>query len=191
MALDPEARFRVYASIMTAPTTTALRIGDLASQTGVTVETLRYYETRGLLRPAGRRTSGYREYPPDATRVVRFIKRAQALGFSLAEVNELVRLREAAWAGDGTMRLRNAAAAKLDDIEHRLRDLHALRDELGAILAACDATCADSSNPTPSPAECPLVEALDEMEEPPKLGRRSSKSEKSPAKSPRLTRRTR
>ena len=68
-------------------------ISEAAEQAGVNVQTLRYYERRGLLPKPPRQTSGYREFPDDAVRVVRFIKRAQELGFSLNEVEELLRLR--------------------------------------------------------------------------------------------------
>jgi len=71
----------------------AIRIGEVAARAGVNVQTLRYYERRGLLKPPARRPSGYREYSPDAVRVVRFIKRAQQLGFTLDETGELLRLR--------------------------------------------------------------------------------------------------
>src|SRR5262249_493433 len=71
----------------------AMRIGTAAEQAGVNVQTLRYYERRGLLPRPPRRESGYREFPDEAVGVVRFIKRAQDLGFSLEEVEELLKLR--------------------------------------------------------------------------------------------------
>ncbi|HUF69889.1 MAG TPA: MerR family transcriptional regulator [Longimicrobiales bacterium] len=156
-----------------------LRIGDVAARAAVTVETLRYYERRGLVRPARRLRSGYREYTADAVGVVRFIKRAQSLGFTLAEVEELVRLRERAWSGDATHLLRDAVVAKTEDIERRMRELRALADELGDMVAACDAACpeepadaecdtlAAARNRVPASTrlanalDCPLVEALD------------------------------
>ncbi|MBL8980596.1 MAG: MerR family transcriptional regulator [Gemmatimonadetes bacterium] len=142
-----------------------LRIGDLAARTDVTVETLRYYEKRGLLPAPGRRVSGYREYPEATVLLVRFIKRAQSLGFTLAEVEELVRLRARAWMGDAPHRLREATVAKVRDIDERLRQLRALRSELTALVAECDAACEDR---TPlgadDPRECPLVDALDTTE---------------------------
>jgi MerR family transcriptional regulator, copper efflux regulator len=152
----------------------ALRIGDVAGQTGVTVETLRYYEQRGLLRPMGRGRSGYREFPADSVRVVRFIKRAQALGFSLAEIEELVRLRERAWTGDAPRQLRQAAVAKVRDINRRVRELRALGRELTELIAACDvAGCVvdevtsgnaireTSRSVAAGALPCPLVEAFD------------------------------
>ena len=154
-----------------------LSIGDLASQTGVTVEALRYYEQRGLVRPMGRRGGGYREYGAGTVRLVRFIRRSQSLGFTLAEVQELVRLRERAWAGDAPLQLRDAAITKVEDIDRRMRELGALRDALAELVAACDEACAaDSLRPAPgapddccgpgaAPAgaslHCPLIEAFD------------------------------
>src|SRR5688500_14176340 len=147
-----------------------LRIGDVAAQTGVTVETLRYYEQRGLLPPAQRRSSGYRVYDAAAVRVVRFIKRAQALGFSLAEIEELVQLRERAWTGDAPRQLRDAAEAKVRDINRRVRELRALGRELQELLAACDAGCTSgepgraamrSAADADTAPSCPLVDAFD------------------------------
>jgi DNA-binding transcriptional MerR regulator len=166
----------VYSTLMTTPETTtqqARRIGDVAAQTGVTVEALRYYERRGLLRPIGRRTGGYREFPADAVHVVRFIKRAQSLGFSLGEVEELVHLRERAWTGDAPRQLRDAAVTKVRDIDRRVRELRSLRRELAALIAACDSDCPvgdetasnatglSSENQTTDAFPCPLVEAFD------------------------------
>jgi len=70
-----------------------LRTGEVAAQAGVNVQTLRYYERRGLLKEPARRASGYREYPPDSIGLIRFIKRAQELGFTLTEIEDPLRLR--------------------------------------------------------------------------------------------------
>lgn len=138
-----------------------IRIGDLASQTGVTVEALRYYEQRGLVTPSGRRASGYREYPADTVALVRFIKRAQALGFSLAEVEELVRLRQRAWSGDAPWQLREAAVAKIEDIDRRVAELSALKGALSSLVTACDEACAPETTQSCNPLPCPLIEAFD------------------------------
>jgi DNA-binding transcriptional MerR regulator len=138
-----------------------IRIGDLASKTGVSVEALRYYEQRGLVTPSGRRASGYREYPADTVRLVRFIKRAQALGFSLAEVEELVRLRQGAWSGDAPWQLREAAVAKVQDIDRRMAALGALKGALTSLVKACDDACPVDSMKAGDPLPCPLIEAFD------------------------------
>jgi DNA-binding transcriptional MerR regulator len=134
-----------------------LRIGDLAARAGVSVDALRYYERRGLLRPTGRGASGYREYPPEAAALVRFIKRAQALGFTLAEVEELVRLRADARRPAAALAARDVAAAKVRDIDDRVRQLLALRGALAGLVEACEATCGpDGPRTTPAaPSSAP------------------------------------
>ena len=104
-----------------------LRIGEVAARAGVNVQTLRFYERRGLLQEPPRRPSGYREYPPESVRLIRFVKRAQQLGFSLDEVHELLQLRMG----------RRAACA---DVKH------AAEEKLDAVpLQRCRARCCDES----------------------------------------------
>ena len=146
-------------AITTARSAT-LRIGDLAARTGVSVDALRYYERRGLLRPTGRRVSGYREYPPEAAALVRFIKRAQALGFTLAEVEELVRLRADARRPAAALAARHVAAAKVRDIDDRVRQLLALRGALAGLVEACETTCGPDG--PADDASCPIIGALDD-----------------------------
>jgi DNA-binding transcriptional MerR regulator len=137
-----------------------LHIGDLAARAGVSADTLRYYERRGLLQPSGRRASGYREYPPEAEDVVRFIKHAQALGFTLAEVEELLPLREGSVRREVGLEVRDVAMAKIADIDDKLRLLAALRDTLVDLVAECDETCgADAASD--ETAGCPIIAALD------------------------------
>lgn len=92
-----------------------MRIGDVATRAGVNTQTLRYYERRGILGGPKRSASGYREYPTDTVRLVRFIKRAQELGFTLTEIEELITLRQTTPKRRG--KVRELAAAKM--IEHR------------------------------------------------------------------------
>ena len=140
-----------------------LQIGELARRAQVSVETIRFYEARGLISPSSRRASGYREFSHEVVSQVRFIGRAQALGFSLTEINELASLRQRSWSGDATAQLRTAVASKLDGIDARLRELRALRKELAEMVAACDVACPVDDGPKPGfdVAECPLVEALE------------------------------
>jgi len=112
----------------------AHRIGDVARAAGVNVETLRYYERRGLLRPS-RALNGYRSYDAEAARRVRFIRRAQAPGFSLNEIDELLALR--ARPGKSCADVRRRAEAKIADIEHKLRALRAMRKALGRLVEQC------------------------------------------------------
>ena len=177
------------------PAEPLLRIGDVAEQSGVSVDALRFYEKRGLLKPASRRASGYREYTPDAVRLVRFIRRAQDLGFTLAEVAELVRLRERAWKGNGPSSLRKAADAKVVDIDRRVRELRAMRGALARLINACDVACGIDGTasagcaaddccvaPTGGVLDCPLIEALEaEDAAAPRPGRRGKQARRTPA----------
>lgn len=132
-----------------------LRTGEVAAQAGVNVQTLRYYERRGLLEEPARRASGYREYSPDAVQLIRFIKRAQELGFTLTEVEDLLRLR-----GDqekACSEVRTAAEAKIEDIEQKLRHLRAMKRALVVLVASCATEG--------SPRHCPILEALDDGRE--------------------------
>ena len=187
--------------------TPALRIGDVAAAAGVSVDALRFYERRGLLKPAARRASGYREYTSEAVGLVRFIRRAQSLGFSLAEVEDLVRLRERAWAGRAPEQLRDAAVAKVKEIDRRLRELRTLRDALGRLVTACDNACAGTPERTSArsiqPLDCPLLEAFEDDAAcaddgaavvprllPPMPGRTVRKVKRSPADTSSRSRRT-
>lgn len=153
-----------------------LRIGELAALTSVSVETIRYYEARGLISTSSRRASGYREFSRDVVNQVHFIGRAQSLGFSLAEVKELALLRKRTWSGDAPAQLRAAVVSKLKALDERLRELRSLRKELAVLVAACDASCqaapeqkrSDGSLTRRSDsAECSLVDALENDGKPP------------------------
>ena len=121
-----------------------MRIGDLARQTGLSTQTLRYYERRGIIVPTGRTASGYREYSPDAVTIVRFVQWLKALGFTLREVREycsvlIQRDRRAPT-------LRSGVAAKAAEIERKIRELTLIRYKLQEI-----AECVCRSG------ECPLI----------------------------------
>jgi Cu(I)-responsive transcriptional regulator len=126
-------------------------ITQTAREAGVNTQTLRYYERRGLLPKPSRRGSGYREYTGDAVRLVRFIKRAQELGFSLDEVEALVRLRGVR-RGD-KHRVRAIAERKIADIERKIAQLQSMRAALQRLVDSCRGSGA---------AECPIIEALNQ-----------------------------
>jgi len=128
-----------------------MKIGDVAERGGVNLQTIRYYERERLLPEPPRLASGYRMFPESAVRRVRFIKRAQELGFSLAEIRELLSLRENADAGAQDMRQR--AKAKVADINEKIRTLRAMKDALNALAESCPG-CGPLS-------ECPILDALD------------------------------
>ena len=129
----------------------SLKIGEVAQRGGVSLQTIRYYEREGLLAKPPRLASGYRLFPDTAVRRVRFIKRAQELGFSLAEIRELLSLRENAAAGAQDMRER--ARAKVADIEQKIRRLRAMKNALKALAESCPG-CGPLS-------DCPILEALE------------------------------
>ncbi len=120
---------------------TELRTGQVAHAAGVNTETLRYYERRGLLAEPGRSPGGHRLYPAEAVTVLRVIKAAQRLGFTLDEVADLLevgRHRHRPTRKDAGLQER--AEAKLAEVEERIADLVTIRDDL---RAAVDAGCAD------------------------------------------------
>lgn len=117
--------------------TAGLRTGQLAAATGVNVQTLRYYERRGLLAEPERTLGGHRLYPPDSVTRLRVIKVAQRLGFTLDEVADL--LDVGAHRHGGRTGLRSRAAVKLSEVEQRIADLCVIATTLqNAINAGCD-----------------------------------------------------
>lgn len=128
--------------------------GGVARAGGVNSETVRYYEQRGLLPGAQRLPSGYRAFPPDAGRRIRFIKRAQELGFSLKEIKELLSLRAAPRARCEDVRSR--AEAKIGEIEDKIRALRSMRRSLEKLVNECAGEAPAS--------ECPILDSLDAEE---------------------------
>jgi len=126
----------------------ALTIGRVAKLAGVNVETIRYYQRRGLLAEPNKPHMGYRRYPADIVKHIRFIKRAQALGFTLEEIAELLRLEEARACAES----RALAAHKMRLIDRKLTDLAAMRKALAGLVRLCDMK---------QPAKgCPIIEVL-------------------------------
>lgn len=114
----------------------ATTISKAAQAAGVGVETIRFYERKGLIeQPPKPRDGGYRVYPDDTVRRVRFIRRAQELGFSLREVADLLSLRMASQADAGDIQRR--AMAKLQDVDEKIERLQHIRQELTELLARC------------------------------------------------------
>jgi DNA-binding transcriptional MerR regulator len=101
-------------------------IAEAAKSAGVNPQTLRYYERRGLLKPAGRGRSGYREYSADDVRMLRFVKRAQELGLSLTDVQALLKLRRTPAARRQSVR--KVAEVRLADLDRRIADLTRMRE---------------------------------------------------------------
>ena len=132
----------------------ALKVGQVAQHAAVNLQTIRYYEREGLLPEPPRLSSGYRLYTDSMVRRVRFIKRAQEIGFSLAEIRELLSLR-----GDGRPErneVRAIAQAKIADIEDKMRTLKAMKAILNRLTERCSG-CGPAS-------ECQILESIDSEE---------------------------
>jgi len=127
-----------------------LTIGRVAKLAGVNVETVRYYQRRGLLAEPDKPHMGYRRYPADIVKHIRFIKRAQALGFTLEEIAELIRLEEARACAE----TRALAAHKMQLIDRKLTGLAAMRKTLARLVQQCDRK---------QPAKgCPIIQVLEQ-----------------------------
>lgn len=115
-----------------------MQIGEMADATGLSRDTLRFYEKRGLLR-ARRSANGYRDYPPEAVDWLRYLRLAQSLGFTLAEIEADLPLLAAPDASAGQLRV--ALERKLADIDQRIDGLQSLRGELARRLGQDMASC--------------------------------------------------
>ena len=131
-----------------------LTTSEVAKQGGVNLETVRYYERRGLLPKPPRTATGYRAFEPDAVRRLRFIRQAQALGFSLHEIKELLALRVK--AGVSSADVRRRAEAKLVDIDEKLKTLRAMKKVLTRFTESCS-----GGGPI---SRCPILAALEREE---------------------------
>ena len=131
-------------SVTNAPTKKAyIRAGELAGAAGVSTDTLRHYERKGVLGAPRRSANGYREYPPEALARVTLVRRALAFGFTLDELARVLRSRER--GGTPCREVRALAAEKLADVEARLAELLELRGELRAILGEWDSRLAGAT----------------------------------------------
>lgn len=131
---------------------TGLRTGQVAAEAGVNIQTLRYYERRGLLPEPERTLGGHRLYPSETVTTLRVIKAAQHLGFTL---NEIASLLEDNWRRHGherDPRLQERTAAKLREVEAKIADLEVIQE---ALRAAQDAGCEDLTTCLTNP-DCPL-----------------------------------
>ena len=123
-------------------------IGTLARNAGVNVETVRYYQRRGLLTEPARPLGGVRHYGEDALRRIEFIRQCQTLGFSLDEVGELLSLDDGRHCAEAS----SLAAHKLEDVRARLARLRRIERMLGQLLAQC--------HRSRGLLRCPLIDAL-------------------------------
>jgi MerR family mercuric resistance operon transcriptional regulator len=128
-----------------------ITIGKLAKRVDLNIETIRYYERRGLIPKPRRRESGYREYSDETTKRILFIKHAKDLGFSLKEINELLSLKLD--PGTSCSDVRKKAEIKIEDIEGKIKTLRKMKKALLKLTKSCS-----GSGPV---SECPILEALE------------------------------
>ncbi|MFZ6720861.1 MerR family transcriptional regulator [Undibacterium sp. Ji49W] len=122
-------------------------IGQLAKAAGVGVETVRYYQRRNLL-PVPEVATGFRTYPANLAERIRFIKRAQELGFSLDEIANLLMLED----GNDRQAIRDVAQERLTQVQAKLADLHRMEDMLTGLIQQCASS--------DQQAQCPIIQAL-------------------------------
>ncbi len=127
--VNPHASYCKHSSIQEGQ---VMLIGEVARRSGVSAKTLRYYEDIGVLDPAGRSTSGYRHYDDDVLERLAFIRSSQALGLTLGEIRSVVAMRDKGEAP--CSHVLDLLLARANDIEHTIRDLRALRDELDHLV---------------------------------------------------------
>lgn len=152
LALDSVGRSGVYPlTVSVRQPVEKLTISRLARLGGVNLETIRYYERQGLLAKPPRTAAGYRVFPSETARRLRFIKRTQELGFSLREIRDLLSLRMR--PGTGRAQIRARAHAKIADVDQKIRSLQAIKKTLRSLTDRCD-----GCGPV---AACPILESLD------------------------------
>ena len=125
-----------------------LTIGTLAERGGVSVETVRYYQRRALLDEPVKPPGGFRRYPEESVKRILFIKRAQALGFTLEEIQDLLALDQR----KACLETREIAAHKVELITQKIADLSKMKKSLARLVRSCDASAAD--------ARCPIIHLL-------------------------------
>ena len=126
-----------------------MRIGELAQATGTKAETIRYYEREGILPAADRTDSNYRDYSNDHLATLTFVRRARELGFSMAQVRELLALSD--HDDKPCEHIDQLVQRQMVEVERKIADLSTLRDELGQMLQSCQADRI---------GECRIVESL-------------------------------
>ncbi|GJL53021.1 MAG: Hg(II)-responsive transcriptional regulator [Nitrospirales bacterium] len=128
-----------------------MRIGQVAKSAGVHIETIRFYERKGLIAQPPRNNGGYRQYPQEAVARIRFIKRAKDLGFSLTEIAELLSFQANPMATCADVKQR--AEAKILAIQERVKDLQTMKHALGKLVESCSGSG--------SLDHCPIIDCFE------------------------------
>jgi len=134
---------------------TLLNIGQVAKQTGVTVETIRFYEKQSLIATPQRTDAGYRQYPLETVKRLRFIQHAKEVGFTLKDIGELLALRQEPRTSCADIKIRTTQ--KIEEVDQKIRDLQRIRDALARMIMKCSGRGALST--------CPILEELNLDEE--------------------------
>ena len=129
-------------------------IGQLARETHVNVETVRFYERQGLIQQPPRRESGYRQYTENEASRIKFIRRAKDLGFTLKEIKELLSLKTD--SENSCDQVRRSAEEKINEIDEKISSLREIRTALVSLSQSCE-TRMDNQ-------DCPIIEALEDIQ---------------------------
>lgn len=129
-----------------------MSIGELSKHSGIAIETIRYYERLGLLRPTARKASGYRIFNRDSSKTLRFLKHAQELGFSLSEIKELLKLR--AHKESRCEHVQAEAEKHLRDVESKIERLERIRVVLSKLIRECRSRKTTDT--------CPILDCFEE-----------------------------
>ena len=130
---------------------TFLNIGQVAERTGLTVETVRFYEKKALIDEPQRSHAGYRQYPPETVKRVQFIQNAKDVGFTLKDIEELLALTRN--PGTSCRDIKQRAMQKIEEVDHKIRELQRIHDALERMITKCDGRSGLS--------ECPILEELE------------------------------
>lgn len=128
-----------------------MKIGEIAKKAQVNIQTLRYYEKRGIIKPSEVKNSGYRFYTEEALKSILFIKHAKELGFSLDQIKELLDLRIP--SKSRCQKVRTRALEKLNDVQEKIEMLKKIKGTLKTLIKDCE------SNKTSS--NCPIIESME------------------------------
>ncbi len=131
-----------------------MTIGALAKETGIGIETIRYYERIGIMIPLARKSSGYRVFNNESFKTLRFLKHAQELGFSLAEIKDLLKLRADKESRCEDVQVR--ASKHLEDVEEKIKKLESIQTVLSKLVRQC------RSKKTTD--RCPILDCFEEKE---------------------------
>ena len=130
-----------------------MQIGELAELAQVNIQTIRYYEKRGIISPKSRRVSGFRMYDGEALKALNFIQKAKELGFTLEEIKELLELR--ATRKSQSERVRKKAKVKLEDIQDKLKVLKKMEKNLKTLISECEKQQTEG--------DCPIIRGMEKL----------------------------